>query len=93
MQKVPQILRTIVSLTISEISLILYVDTVGHLNRDFEWAALDDSLSADNLSSLKEIMFCIRGEMRDDHLAAEEVIRLQMPQCCAKRNVIFLDCW
>ncbi|KAJ7704024.1 hypothetical protein B0H17DRAFT_1326736 [Mycena rosella] len=92
METLPQILRTIASPHISGITLLLYIDQVQHL-KDFAWAALDDSLSAPNLASLAEIKFWIRGEMREDHLTAEAAIRLEMPQCCAKRNMTFLDCW
>ncbi|KAJ6578667.1 hypothetical protein DFH09DRAFT_1148045 [Mycena vulgaris] len=93
MRRLPQILRTIVSPYISKITFLLYVDKEKHLRRGFEWAALDESLSAPNLDSVTEITFYIRGEMREDHLTAEAAIRLQMPQCCAKRQMVFLDCW
>ncbi|KAJ7493543.1 hypothetical protein FB451DRAFT_1387708 [Mycena latifolia] len=92
LNKLPDILRTITSPYISEIDFTLYIDKAEHLE-DFAWAALDDSLVAPNLSSVTKITFCIRGEMREDHLTAEAAIRLEMPQCCAKRNMIFLDCW
>ncbi|KAJ7704030.1 hypothetical protein B0H17DRAFT_1193951 [Mycena rosella] len=92
MEQLPQILRTMASPHISGITLLLYIDQVEHIE-DFGWAALDNSLSAPNLVSLMEIAFCIRGEMREDHLTVEAAIRLEMPQCCANRNMTFLDCW
>ena len=92
LRKLPHLLRTIVSPVISEMTFLMYVDKVAHL-QDFAWAALDESLSAPNLASLTKITFCIRGEMREDHLAVEAAIRLQMPLCCAMHNMIFLDCW